>query len=308
MASSSVPTPNSVPATDIAANLTDVNAKIAQTKAMLETPRPVTLIAVSKRKPTSDILACYHTGHRDFGENYVNELVEKASQVSIKLHTCPSDPNQPFSSFPRISVGTSSGPCNRTRPRRLQVHLIVTMSPDSNYRFFPGVPNLCAMQTLTSKSTATALNKALPVTRTEPLNVLLQVNTSGEASKSGLPPLDIRRSDPDSSELDSTELLSLATHILTSCPRLHLLGLMTIGSREASHSNAKINPDFERLQATRDLLENELKLSCVGSKWGKEGILLLSMGMSGDFETAIKAGSDIVRVGTSIFGERPTEQ
>lgn len=164
------------------------------------------------------------------------------------------------------------------------------------------------MQTLTSKSTATALNKALPATRTEPLNVLLQVNTSGEASKSGLPPLDVHCSDPDAVELDSTELLSLATYIVTSCPRLHLLGLMTIGSWEASHSNTKINPDFGRLRTTRDLLENELKSSCAESKWGKDGTLLLSMGMSADFEAAIKAGSDIVRVGTTIFGERPTKQ
>jgi len=107
MASSSVPTPGSERATDLAANLTDVNAKIAQAKAVLEIPRPVTLLAVSKLKPTSDVLACYYAGHRDFGENYVNELVEKASQVLIKLHTHPSGPDQPFSSFPTISVGTS---------------------------------------------------------------------------------------------------------------------------------------------------------------------------------------------------------
>lgn len=168
--------------------------------------------------------------------------------------------------------------------------------------------NLYAIQTLTSKSTATALNKALPTTRTGLLNVLLQVNTSGEASKSGLPPLDADRIDPDTTEPDSTELLSLATHILTSCPRLHLLGLMTIGSWEASHSTSEINPDFERLRATGNLLENELRSSHAENKWGQEGRLLLSMGMSGDFEAAIRAGSDVVRVGTTIFGQRPIRQ
>ena len=170
------------------------------------------------------------------------------------------------------------------------------------------MPNLYAIQTLTSKSTATALNKALPTTRTGLLNVLLQVNTSGEASKSGLPPLDADQIDPDTTEPDSTELLSLATHILTSCPRLHLLGLMTIGSWEASHSNTEINPDFERLRATGNLLENELRSSYAGSKWGEEGRLLLSMGMSADFEAAISAGSNVVRVGTTIFGQRPIRQ
>jgi len=308
MASSSVPAPSPERATDLAANLADVNAKIAQTKALLEVPRPATLLAVSKRKPASDVLACYHAGHRDFGENYVNELIEKASQVLIELKTHPYGPNPPLSSSPRISVGTSLGTCNRIRPRRFQVYLIGTGSLHTNLVYLPGLPNLYAIQTLTSKSTATALNKALPATRTEPLNVLLQVNTSGEASKSGLPLLDVDRSDPDVAELDSTELLSLATHLLTSCPRLHLLGLMTIGSWGASHSNVEINPDFERLRATRDLLESELKSSYAESKWGEGGRLLLSMGMSADFEAALKAGSDVVRVGTTIFGERPEKQ
>jgi len=304
MAMSSVPAPSLERATDLAANLAGVNAKIAQTTALLGIPRPVTLLAVSKLKPASDILACYNAGHRDFGENYVNELVEKASQVLLTdLQNHP--PDLPLSSSPRISVGTSSGPCNRTRPRRLQVTLFVTRQFRSNCHRLSGVPNLYAIQTLTSKSTATALNKALPATRTGLLNVLLQVNTSGEASKSGLPPLD---ADPDAAELDSTGLLSLATHILTSCPRLHLLGLMTIGSWEASHSNAETNPDFARLQATRGLLENELRTSYPESKWGEEGRLLLSMGMSADFEAAIQAGSDVVRVGTTIFGQRPSRQ
>jgi len=308
MASSSVPAPSLERATDLAANLADVNAKIAQTMALLDIPRPVTLLAVSKLKPASDVLACYQAGHRDFGENYVNELVEKANQVLIDVQTPPYGPNPPLSSSPRISVGTSLGPCNRTRPRRLQVHLNVTRPFYSNCHSLPGVPNLYAIQTLTSKSTATALNKALPTTRTGPLNVLLQVNTSGEASKSGLPPLDADRNDPDAAGPDSTGLLSLATHILTSCPRLHLLGLMTIGSWEASHSNAEVNPDFKRLRTTGDLLENELKSSYAESKWGEEGRLLLSMGMSADFEDAIRAGSDIVRVGTTIFGQRPKRQ
>jgi PLP dependent protein len=166
------------------------------------------------------------------------------------------------------------------------------------------VPNLHAIQTLTSESTASALNKALPVTHAGPLYVLIQINTSGEASKSGLAPLDADPSDPDTAEVTSPEVLSLATHILTSCPRLHLLGLMTIGSWGASHSDTEINPNFERLRATRDLLEDKLKSSYTGNKWGEEGRLLLSMGMSADFDAAIKAGSDIVRVGTTIFGER----
>ena len=87
MAVSSVSASSLERATDLAANLADVNAKIAQTTALLVTPRPVTLLAVSKLKPASDVLSCYHAGHRDFGENYVTELVEKASQVLIDLRS-----------------------------------------------------------------------------------------------------------------------------------------------------------------------------------------------------------------------------
>ena len=77
-----------------------------------------------------------------------------------------------------------------------------------------------------------------------------------------------------------------------------------------SASETEKNADFERLKETRDLLAKYLD-STYGDgdtrKWGEEqsGRLLLSMGMSSDFEAALKSGSDIVRVGTGIFGQRP---
>jgi len=87
---------------------------------------------------------------------------------------------------------------------------------------------------------------------------------------------------------------------------------MTIGSLELSSaaSGTEQNADFEKLKETRDFLSNYLKkLQDDGSsesRWGDEasGRLLLSMGMSSDFEVALKSGSDIVRVGTGIFGQR----
>ena len=83
---------------------------------------------------------------------------------------------------------------------------------------------------------------------------------------------------------------------------------MTIGALELSLS-ASENADFERLKETRELLVKHLNITYgEGSKqWGEEqsGRLLLSMGMSSDFEAALKSGSDIVRVGTGIFGQRP---
>jgi uncharacterized pyridoxal phosphate-containing UPF0001 family protein len=78
---------------------------------------------------------------------------------------------------------------------------------------------------------------------------------------------------------------------------------MTIGALEQSLGGDE-NADFERLKETRDALAKALMGEFGAEKWGEEGRLLLSMGMSSDFEAALKAGSDIVRVGTGIFGAR----
>lgn len=94
------------------------------------------------------------------------------------------------------------------------------------------------------------------------------------------------------------------------CPRLRLKGLMTIGALDQSLNTEEENQDFKKLRDTRDalqhILEKEFGSGEETRRWGEDGgRLLLSMGMSSDFEAAIKGGSDIVRVGTGIFGGRP---
>lgn len=80
---------------------------------------------------------------------------------------------------------------------------------------------------------------------------------------------------------------------------------MTIGSLSESLSAEDENKDFQTLVRTRDLLQGILKKRYPdGNKWDVNRRLLLSMGMSSDFEAALKSGSDIVRVGTGIFGQR----
>ena len=161
------------------------------------------------------------------------------------------------------------------------------------------------IQTLNSIKAANALNKALPSDRASPLKVLIQVNTSGEDSKSGFSPL------APSSNLEESELIKLAKYVVTECPKLRLEGLMTIGALELSlaASDTENNADFDKLRETRDLLSTHLhnSFSSDEKRWGdqKSGRLSLSMGMSSDFEAALKAGSDVVRVGSSIFGQRP---
>ncbi|KAF8322713.1 hypothetical protein DL93DRAFT_2105656 [Clavulina sp. PMI_390] len=231
------------------------------------------LVAVSKYKPAEDILACYQDGQLAFGENYVNELVEKAAML-------PSD---------------------------IQWHFIGSLQ-SNKCKTLAAIPSIYCIQTLDSAKKATALNKGILESRTTPLNVFIQVNTSGEDSKSGLAPL----SSP--SESASSEVVTLARHILSECPRLRLQGLMTIGSIEQSHSSDKENKDFQTLIETAEVLEGVLgeNFPTEGqSKWGCEsgdGKLELSMGMSADFEAAIKAGATTVRVGSSIFGTRKLKE
>lgn len=126
---------------------------------------------------------------------------------------------------------------------------------------------------------------------------MIQINTSEEESKSGLQPIP-----PQNSE--TSEVVTLARHIIKACPMLELHGLMTIGSLGASMSEAE-NPDFQRLISTRDALCGILNQDCdLGDAWSSTKTLALSMGMSADFEEAIRAGSDVIRVGTGIFGSR----
>lgn len=228
------------------------------------------------------------------------------------------------SSFPKIFDGISSALYNPTNQKPSHVRLLAYFYLKiTDPKICLAIPNLHSIQTISSVKGADAINKALPPEReSAPLNVLLQVNTSGEDAKSGLPPL----SPPESPASGQTEvtgntestepgspLVELAKHIIFKCPRLRLQGLMAIGALSESVSDSDINRDFETLKATRDALDRQLR-SLADTKdkpvvpWGESGHLVLSMGMSSDFEAALKAGSDIVRVGTGIFGQRPKKE
>ncbi|KAF9255746.1 hypothetical protein L218DRAFT_912039 [Marasmius fiardii PR-910] len=259
-------------------NLSEIRERVKATTATTGTSKSescsATLVAVSKYKPASDILVCYEDGQRDFGENYVQELVDKSKIL----------------------------------PNDIRWHFIGTLQ-SNKAKLLASIPNLHTVQTISSEKTATALNKSLPEARAVPLNVLIQINTSGEDSKGGVSPLS------RGSSADSGELKQLAKRIISDCPRLRLQGLMTIGALELSlnATETEKNADFERLKETRDVLSEwlvqELGDDAKG-RWGIDGEggrLVLSMGMSSDFEAALKAGSDIVRVGTGIFGQRKTK-
>ena len=109
-------------------------------------------------------------------------------------------------------------------------------------------------------------------------HILLEVNVSGEKSKSGMKPEEVRPT---------------VEHIMSECPRITLEGLMTMAPFSDDPEDAR--PCFRRLRELRDSLEKDLGI----------GLPRLSMGMSGDYEVAVEEGATWVRLGTVLFGERP---
>ncbi|OJJ46378.1 hypothetical protein ASPZODRAFT_16147 [Penicilliopsis zonata CBS 506.65] len=251
------------------ANLAAVSARVSAASTTTTLPRasspshPVRLVAVSKLKPASDVLALYTaspTPHLHFGENYLQELLEKSRLLppGIRWH---------------FIGGLQSNKC-------------VTLARD--------VRGLWAVESVDTEKKASLLDKGWgerdnTLEGENRLRIFVQVNTSGEESKAGV--------DPAAAPL-------LCRFIREKCPRLKLQGLMTIGAiaRSRATTPETENEDFLCLRETRDRVIADLALT------GDDAVLELSMGMSQDFEGAITLGSDEVRVGTTIFGDRPPKR
>lgn len=214
---------------------------------------PPRLVAVSKTKPPEMVVEAYRHGQRNFGENYVNELVDKASDPLI-LESCP----------------------------EIKWHFIGHLQK-KNVNKLLSAPNLFIVETVDSANLADKLNSSWERIRgasTQKLKVMVQLNTSGEHSKHGLPP---------------AETVDTVKHIVYQCTALHFLGLMTIG-RYGYDLTLGPNPDFQMLISRRQEVCDSLKLPLQEVE--------LSMGMSTDFEHAIEVGATNVRVGSIIFGNR----
>lgn len=225
--------------TTIAANLQGIRERIERAaREAGRIPSTVTLIAVSKTWPPERIADAYACGQRAFGESYAQEgiaKIERLAELPLEWHF----------------VGPVQS--NKTRAIAQHFHWVHSVARDK---------------------IAQRLNDARPAEH-PPLNVCIQVNVSGEATKSGV---------------RLGEELALARTILE-LPRLKLRGLMAV---------PEPTPDVA-LQRSRFRLVRELKERLLAA-----GIELdtLSMGMSDDFEAAILEGATMVRVGTAIFGPR----
>jgi PLP dependent protein len=208
-------------------------------RAAGRSPGCVSLLAVSKTFPPNAIRAVHAAGQRAFGENYVQEAVAKREELvdlaDIRWHLI--------------------GPLQGNKARLAAAHFDWVESVDR-------------------ASIAERLSAARPADR-GPLDVLVQVNVSGEATKSGVAP---------------EAAVDFARHV-AAMPRLRLRGVM--GIPEPTADAERLRAQFRRLKASYD--------GCLAA-----GLTVdtLSMGMSSDLELAIAEGATEVRIGTAIFGER----
>lgn len=227
--------------TSISANLQDVRKRIAAAcAAASRDPAGVRLLAVSKTWPAAAVRAAADCGQREFGESYVQEAVAKMTTLAdlgLEWHFI--------------------GPLQSNKTRAVA----------ERFAWVHSIERYKIAERLSAQRPA-----AMP-----PLQVCLQVNVSGEASKSGCAP---------------EQALDLARRV-GELPRLALRGLMAIP--EPTADAALQRRRFAELRRLRD----RIAADC--------GIHLdtLSMGMSDDLEAAIAEGASLVRVGTAIFGTRP---
>jgi len=223
----------------IRANLQAVNARIERAaRAAGRDPGAVRLLAVSKTHPAALVDEAYQAGQIAFGENYVQEALGKMDALA------------------RLP---------------LEWHLI---GPLQGNKARPAAERFAWVHTVESERIARRLSAQRPETL-PPLNVLVQVNISGEATKAGVAPQQLR---------------ALA-HAVAGLPRLRLRGLMAIPEPTPDRALQRA-----RFRAARELFE----------RLTAEGLALdaLSLGMSDDLEAAIAEGSTLVRIGTAIFGAR----
>ena len=221
---------------EIAANIAKVQQRI--NNAGKSYSSAVQLIAVSKTRPAEDLLSAHQSGLRHFGENYLQEALEKMQ----KLHNL-----------------------------HLVWHFIGHIQSNKTADI---AKHFDWVQTLDRAKIAERLNNQRP-TNKMPLNVLIQVNIDNEESKSGA---------------NAEEVAGLAK-VITELPQLRLRGLMSIPA-VLNTTNHQLNSH----QRMRQLyIELQKQFPTVDT---------LSMGMSGDLETAISASSNMVRIGTDIFGGR----
>lgn len=224
---------------EIQTRLQQILARIAKSEQQFNRPRnSVSLVAVSKTRRTEELARAFVAGQKKFGESYLQEALEKIEalqDMAIEWHFI--------------------GPIQSNKTRAIAEH----------FAWVHSIDRLKIAQRLSEQRP-----DYMPA-----LQVLIQVNTSAEPSKSGC---------------DPHELPALAAAV-AGLPRLRLRGLMTIPAPCEDFERQRV--PFRALHGYQEQLQ-------------ADGLALdtLSMGMSDDFEAAIAEGATLVRIGTALFGPR----
>ena len=225
----------------ISRNLANIRQRIlAAAESAGRDPSSVRLVAVSKTRPASDIVEAFHVGQTVFGENYVQELAAKLDQVRepVEWH---------------VIGHLQSNKVKYIAGRVALIHSVDRFSlAEEVSRQWGKLGRICP--------------------------ILIQVNISGESTKSG------------TTEEGALQLVKECARL----PNIRVRGLMTMP------------PFFDDPEAARPYFAELRRLSLLIDAAGIPEVEMreLSMGMSGDFEAAIQEGATLVRVGTAIFGER----
>ncbi len=221
--------------------LTELRDRIAAACAKWRRPvRAVELLAVSKGQPPSAILAACAAGQRRFGENYVQELVQKATELAE-------------ADVEWVFIG------------RIQSNKIPLL-----------VKHAAEIQTVSDLRHAQLIDRQVQELGKAPYPVWIAINAGDEASKSGIPLADVH---------------AFATQLTETCQHLRLRGVMSIPPQEFSDA---MLPNIPPLY---------LQLADCAREAGQGQ---LSLGMTSDMELAIAAGSNCLRIGTALFGPRPS--
>ncbi len=217
-----------------------IQANLTQIKESL--PKDVTLIAVSKTKPVSDILQAYQVGQRHFGENKIQEMTQKFEEMPKDIHW--------------HMIG------------HVQTNKVKYMAPF--VYLIHGVDSFKLLEEINKQ--------ALKNNRV--INCLLQIHIAQEETKFGL----------DAQELDQI----LKSQGLSHLKNINIVGLM--GMASFTEDLNQVQQEFNQL--------NQLYSFYKDHKTFNVNFQYLSMGMSGDYTTAIACGSNMVRIGSNIFGTR----
>lgn len=255
--------------TTIEQRYTEVRQRVADAAAKSgRRMSDILVVAVTKFADQEQVRTLYNLGHRDFGENKVQQLIQRAAMLDEYLAR-----KRVLTHLPRTeSTLLPAGPAAGRGADPVRWHMIGHLQRNKARK----AVELCRLiHSVDSLRLAEEVQQAAS-RREEPVDVLVQVNCSGEKSKFGCP-------------------MPAAQHLVEQigtmvCVRVR--GLMTMAELADQPEDAR--PAFARC---RELFE-EIQTSGVGG----ERFNILSMGMSNDYEVALSEGANLVRIGTAIFG------